>query len=203
MLSGVGGGLDCNGPGGAGASSPGPTCLRGPAACACSPVADYVSPNESWAFTDLDTRMMPVDRQVTDSRGHPSATPPLVLVLLKGQPGTGKSTLAEGLARMLGWELIVRDNFKVTLAVTDLVVDEIGAKSYRLMWSRALRVLESGRPCICDANLSQPSALTEIDWIVTQTGAQPVFIECLCSDPSEHQRRLDERKKTWALGRLD
>jgi predicted kinase len=119
--------------------------------------------------------------------------PPPVLVLLKGQPGSGKSALAEQLASRLGWELIVRDDFKATLAATGTATELVGPTSYRMMWSRALDVLTSGKSCICDANLNQPVALVEIERVVGQTGARPVFIECVCSDVDEHRRRLDGR----------
>ena len=43
-----------------------------------------------------------------------------VLVLMKGHPGTGKSTLAQCLCRLLEWPLIDKDATRDCLALSDL-----------------------------------------------------------------------------------
>ena len=63
-----------------------------------------------------------------------AAEPPRpVLVLMKGPPGSGKSTIAQELGRRLRWPVIDKDVFR------DLLPDELGGLSYEAMLDLAER----------------------------------------------------------------
>ncbi len=88
----------------------------------------------------------------------------VVLTLVGGLPGTGKSTLTSGLADAYGWALLSTDELRKDMAglghTTDAHADvgqglyrpERVARVYREMLVRAQRLLEQGVPVILDAS---------------------------------------------------
>ena len=89
----------------------------------------------------------------------PSTRPTLIVV--RGLPATGKSTLAEQLRGDLGWPLFAKDHFKELLhdvlvsdapRVTREVSELLGKQSIALVVDQARHLLELGHPCIVEAN---------------------------------------------------
>ncbi len=90
----------------------------------------------------------------------------VVLALVGGLPGTGKSTLAEGLAAQLGWSVLRSDELRKDLAGIGhttrtaagygegLYDESTTAETYRVLLDRARSLLELGEPVILDASWS-------------------------------------------------
>jgi predicted kinase len=117
------------------------------------------------------------------------------LILFKGLPATGKSTLARRLSEQLDGELIIRDKLKTTLRKHRYPDDQLGRKSYALMWELADRALRYGGTCVCDTSLTQPSGIPDIEALRNAYQARVIIIECYCSERQEHLDRLQERAK--------
>lgn len=116
------------------------------------------------------------------------------LIIFKGMPGTGKSTLADQLHTVLGWEIVVRDNIKEALLKEGIAPNELGKLSYSRMWDTLTQRLANGYSVIGDTNINQPAAVPKLNEIVRETQARIMVIECVCSDENQHRRRLDLRK---------
>ncbi len=111
----------------------------------------------------------------------------LTFVLMKGPPGSGKSTIARELGRRLGWPVIDKD------AVRDLLPDELGGVSYEAMLALAERQLAIGLSVIADSPLGYGRAYTTARRIAAETEARMFVIECACSDAAEWQGRIERR----------
>ena len=112
------------------------------------------------------------------------------LVLMKGPPGSGKSTIATALGRRLGWPVIDKD------AVRDLLPDELGGISYEAMLALAERQLGFGLSVIADSPLGYGRAYAKAHAASAATGARMVVIDCECSDATEWRRRIEQRSGT-------
>lgn len=115
------------------------------------------------------------------------------LVLLKGQAGVGKTTLARDLQGALGWQYIVRDDIKEALVRAGCPESELGKQSYDRLWGQLEDSLSEGISVISDTNLNQPIALKHIEDMVAKTRAKVVVLSCYC-DVSIHKTRLEGRK---------
>lgn len=112
------------------------------------------------------------------------------LVLMKGPPGSGKSTIAQELGHRLGWPVIDKD------AVRDLLPDELGGISYEAMLALAERQLRIGLSVIADSPLGYGRAYAKAHEVSANTGAHMLVIECECSDAAEWRRRIEQRSGT-------
>lgn len=112
---------------------------------------------------------------------------PLTLVLMKGPPGSGKSTIARELGRRLGWPVVDKD------AVRDLLPDELGGISYEAMLALAERQLAIGLNVIADSPLGYGRAYWKARSMAMEAEARMLVLDCVCSDTAEWQRRIRDR----------
>ena len=113
------------------------------------------------------------------------------LVLLKGLPGCGKSTIGRALSKQLGWPLIDKDDIKDVLSP---YVEGAGGYSYDIMMSLARRQLLQGLNVICDSPLLYAMTYKRAQVIASEAGADLVLVECHCSDTEQWRQRIDSRK---------
>lgn len=114
------------------------------------------------------------------------------LLMLKGQPGCGKSTLGRALSARLGWLLIDKDDIKDIL--TNHFPDT-GTVDYEIMFNLARRQLEQGHSVICDSPLTFPDLYHEIQRIAREARSDLAILEIFCSDKQIWQVRINTRKE--------
>jgi predicted kinase len=110
------------------------------------------------------------------------------LVAMKGHPGTGKSTLARGLARRFGWPLIDKDDIK------DHTLGLPGGNglAYSILWQVVTTQLALGLSVIVDSPLSYPVGYTTARELATNFDARLLVVETRLAE-AEWRRRLDQR----------
>jgi len=132
-----------------------------------------------------------------------------VLVLVGGLPGTGKSTLAGGLAEETGWTLLRSDEVRRELqppvtrghreqAATApdagrYAADAVGAV-YEEMVRIARQALAEGEPVILDASWIDAGQRAAAEEAAAATGSELVEICCVC-DGAVATGRIDERRR--------
>jgi predicted kinase len=121
----------------------------------------------------------------------------LTLALMAGLPGAGKTTLSVELGRALGWYVINKDCFKISLLNLG-VVDPLAAKAaYRQSFDFALEVLNFHRTSvILDTAALDPSVLEEAKEIIRRVEQVHLKIILCVADRDLRNQRLRTKQRT-------
>jgi predicted kinase len=120
------------------------------------------------------------------------------VIAFAGLPGTGKSTLAEGLATRTGIPAFAGDWLLGSMAPHGIFrgMDRptLLATLYGLLGTLIRRQLMVGQSAIVDAVLNDEK-VAEWAKLASEHGGRLVLIQTVCSDEGEHRRRLEGRTR--------
>jgi predicted kinase len=113
-----------------------------------------------------------------------------LLIVFGGLPGTGKTTIARELSRRLDASYVRIDTIEQSLRTAGLAV---GAMGYVIANAVAGENLRIGRVVVTDS--VNPVLASRDGWRETarKNAARLVEIEVICSDASEHRKRVESR----------
>ena len=114
-----------------------------------------------------------------------------ILIVFGGLPGTGKTTVAQALARKLRATYLRID--AIEQAIRSSGIGEVGAAGYMVANALAEANLNLGISVVADC--VNPVADSRNGWeqAARRSSAQLVEIEIVCSDPVEHRKRVEGR----------
>ena len=122
---------------------------------------------------------------------------PTILVIT-GLPGTGKSTLAESIAKVVGAPAFSVDWILGAIApsgVLDGVERPVVRGVYeRLLGSLLARQLMLGQSAVLDC-IATDQLIEEWSALARQYRARLVTVECVCSDETVHRSRIEGRTR--------
>src|SRR5580704_17410140 len=115
------------------------------------------------------------------------------LIVLSGLPGSGKSTVAEGLSRTLSIPLFSIDPIEAAMWRGGLSKDQTGIAAYDVAIALADEHLRLGHSVIVDA--VNPIEAPRAAWrsLAAKHRAELKIIECVCADEAIHRRRVEAR----------
>jgi predicted kinase len=118
----------------------------------------------------------------------------VVLVVLAGLPGTGKTTIARLVAAELRAAHIRIDSIDAALLRAGAAGGERhGIGVYGAGQAVAEDTLRAGTPVVADAVNAVHAAREAWSTVAARVGAPLCFVELVCSDPAEHRRRVEGR----------
>lgn len=115
------------------------------------------------------------------------------LIQLAGAPGSGKSTLARELAKR--YDAVVLDTDVVKTALLDAGVPwgMAGKAGYNVLFALADDMLGNGRGVVIDSPSHYETIPARGMELAQRHGVAYRFVECVCADVAELQRRLTSR----------
>jgi predicted kinase len=116
-----------------------------------------------------------------------------MLIIFGGLPGTGKTTIAQELARQIGGVHLRIDSIEQAIRASGVSSQTLYDAGYRVAYAVAEDNLRIGRTVIADS--VNPLHLTRDAWVEVATAVQVgvIEIEVMCSDVDEHRRRVETR----------
>ncbi|EMX9121055.1 AAA family ATPase [Klebsiella aerogenes] len=116
-----------------------------------------------------------------------------MLIIFSGLPGSGKSTIAQALAKQLHAFYLRIDTIEQAIRKADEDDREMGPTGYFVAYSLARENLQLGATVIADS--VNPLALTRDAYREIALSAKKIFleIEIVCSDKTEHRKRVETR----------
>jgi predicted kinase len=119
-----------------------------------------------------------------------------VLIVFSGLPGTGKSTIADLLARRLRATYVRIDTIEQALRLCDTLPNGVVAEGYAVGYAVAEDNLRAGGVVVADS--VNPLAVTRDAWrdVAKRVDVPVLEVEIVCSDVSEHRRRVEHRSST-------
>jgi predicted kinase len=119
-----------------------------------------------------------------------------VLIVMAGLPGTGKSAVAEGLARAIGAPVISVDPIEAALWRAGIARDQpTGLAAYVVAEAIASSSLAVGQTVIVDAVNAAEPAREQWRALAGLHGLPLRFVETICSDTELHRSRLETRRR--------
>jgi len=115
-----------------------------------------------------------------------------ILYIFSGLPGTGKTTLAKSLSKIIKAVYIRIDT--IEQAIRDLCNYNVQGEGYRLAYRIIADNLVIGNNVVADS--CNPIKLTrnEYENLAIENKCQYKNIEIICSDKNEHKRRIETRE---------
>ena len=118
------------------------------------------------------------------------------LIVLMGLPCTGKSAVADGIAKALAAPVFSVDPLEATLLRAGITREHRSDyAAYDLAMTLARSQLQLGQSAIVDAVNSIELVRTWWRDLAMEFSVPRPLIECVCSDAAVHQRRLAERRR--------
>lgn len=116
-----------------------------------------------------------------------------MLVVFAGLPGSGKTTLARPLSKSLKAVYVRIDSIENAIRSANRPAYEVGDLGYRVGYAMARDNLRAGVTVVADS--VNPVQESRDAWlaVANECGAKIVEIEVVCSDPTEHSRRVESR----------
>lgn len=114
-----------------------------------------------------------------------------ILYIFSGLPASGKSTLAQAVARQFDAVYLRIDT--IEQALRELCAVDVQGEGYRLAYRIASDNLRLGLSVVADS--CNPIELTRREWeqVARDARADYVNIEVVCTDRREHRRRSEAR----------
>ena len=121
-----------------------------------------------------------------------------IFIVFAGLPGPGKSSIARELADELGAVWLRVDSIEQAIRQSGVAPGSLDDAGYRAAYAVAEDNLRLGRIVIGDS--VNPWMLTRNAWrdAGARAGAHVVEVETICSDVSEHRRRVETRRREVA-----
>jgi predicted kinase len=115
-----------------------------------------------------------------------------LLIVLGGLPGSGKTTLSRALSQRLKGVYLRMDTIEQALRNANGM--KVTGEGYAIAYALAEDNLRAGNDVITDA--VNPLTVIRNAWrdVALRSAAKIIEIEVICSDKSEHRRRVETRK---------
>lgn len=119
-----------------------------------------------------------------------------MLIVMAGLPGSGKSTIAEAAARVLGCAVVSVDPIEAALWTAGIDrTQPTGLAAYVAAEAVAQTQLTLGHTVIVDAVNDASAARQQWTDLAARADVGILFVEVFTTDPAEHRRRLETRER--------